>query len=123
MRACGFAIAVLLALLCTQLISRSGAAMAAAVERVGTAQQLQDAIDRGAEHVHVTEHLDLRELPNAPDPEDCGSACAPVHFWGPPALRSLTVCPPDMEAVQCACDATAPCLETLRSQCIGAASA
>lgn len=83
--------AVLLALLCAQLACQPRTAGGAIVQQVATAQQLQAALERGAEHVHVTQHLDLRPLAPAPPPEDCGSTCAPPLFWGPPALQSLTV--------------------------------
>lgn len=79
-----------LCLLCW-LIFSTAAADSDQVVVVATPQQLKQAIDRGAKHVHVTGHMDLRELPAAPDPVDCSRECASVLFWGPPALQSLTV--------------------------------
>ena len=53
---------------------------------VTTPQQLRNAIDSGAAHVHITEHLDLRDLEtDARDPDN------DALISDPPELVSLTV--------------------------------
>ena len=60
--------------------------------RVDVAEELKQAIDGGAAHVHITQHLDLRSLPLALPPPNCTGDCeAKTLFWGPSKLQSLTV--------------------------------
>jgi hypothetical protein len=62
------------------------------IANVRTPEMLKQAIDGGAAHVHITEHLDLRSLPLAAPPSDCTGNCgAKTLFWGPPKLQSLSV--------------------------------
>ena len=51
---------------------------------VDTPQGLIDAVDSGAEHVHITEHLDLRNI----DGQHDGAL-----IYNPESLMSLTVRP------------------------------
>ena len=61
---------------------------------VTTPQQLRNAIDSGAAHVHITEHLDLRDL-ESDARESSLLAGLPVDeislIYNPPELMSLTV--------------------------------
>ena len=45
------------------------------VVTVRTAQQLKLAMDGGSKHVHIVDHLDLRNL-RAASPDACGGSCA-----------------------------------------------
>ena len=66
----------------------STSASAALVTKVSTAQQLAAAMERGAPHVHITAHLDLRALSPSPN----RGADTSVNLFQPGSLlKSLTV--------------------------------
>jgi hypothetical protein len=76
----------LCALLCGAALSFSQKAVNVTTVRTGV--ELKAAIDAGAPHVHITEHLDLTALPFTEE-----SAADPARdVLRPTALQSLTVC-------------------------------
>jgi hypothetical protein len=85
-----FAWAVIAWLLCAATVVSSQVAVS--VTRVSTPQQLKAAIDGGASHVHITNHLDLTALPSPPN--------YPVLFRVGDSLQSVTV---GFNAVNCQC--------------------
>lgn len=78
---------LLLAALCAFLGAQLAAAMCAT--EVSTALQLKAAIDDGVEHIHITEHLDLRGL--KPHRTAVLHDVADTLFTLPATLRSVTV--------------------------------
>jgi hypothetical protein len=58
------------------------------VTTVTTAQGLKAALDGGSPHVHITQHLDLSNLPAAPKPV---GQVNPTLFWLQESLQTVTV--------------------------------
>jgi hypothetical protein len=59
---------------------------------VTTPQQLRNAIDSGAAHVHITEHLDLRDLESDARESSLLAGLDEISLiYNPPELMSLTV--------------------------------
>jgi hypothetical protein len=61
---------------------------------VTTAQEFADAIADGAQHVHITKHLDLRGLPGSKFSRECkqlGNKCPPSLINNPANMTSMTV--------------------------------
>jgi hypothetical protein len=90
-----FARVVIAWLLCAATLVSSQAAVS--VTRVSTPQQLKAAIDGGASHVHITNHLDLTALPTAP--LAFGSKVQALFRVGD-SLQSVTV---RVNALNCQC--------------------
>jgi hypothetical protein len=66
----------------------ASAEVAQDVTTVTTAQGLKAALDGGSPHVHITQHLDLTNLPAAPKPV---GQVNPTLFWLQESLQTVTV--------------------------------
>ena len=83
------AVAMLLALAPFTAAQQQGAGSLATVT---SARGFRAAMQGGVEHIHITEHLDLRGLPTAklPDCDACDTVVARLFLW-PAGLQTITV--------------------------------